>query len=442
MNKKKYIGFCRVSTKAQAEEGVSLDAQAEAIRQYVTQQNGILERLWQVAETGYKPEDRHKFREMVDYAKTKGKDLTAVLFYSTDRSCRNDEDRMTIAALHLKHKIPIVFVTEPYVTVDSAVGKLIFNTTGAFHEFQSAQTSEKVKASKLHCIANEGRFQHKAPYGYDNIRKEKRATICVHPRNGEIVKRLFEEFSTGRYTLDSFKAWLKGEGITYTENTPDFPRSKLHTILTDRQYLGLVVHKGVEYSGIHESLVSKARFEKVQCILGRRRHERREITYSGGLFTCAECGGLIVGEEKHKKLAGGGERVYHYYRCSRYNQIEGHSKARVTEAELEQKIVALLETLRWDSGEARKAFLKILRSNILDSGRSKRQRLAVLQRQYQEAEARKANALTKFVDSQLGKEDFEAVKHGCTMRCQEIRREMALLELENDDAADLAADDV
>ncbi len=69
-------------------------------------------------------------------------------------------------------------------------------------------------------------------------------------------------------------------------------------------------------------------------------------------------------------------------------------------------------------------------------GRSKRQR------QYQEAEARKANALTKFVDSQLGKEDFEAVKHGCTMRCQEIRREMALLELENDDAADLAADDV
>ena len=64
----------------------------------------------------------------------------------------------------------------------------------------------------------------------------------------------------------------------------------------------------------------------------------------------------------------------------------------------------------------------------------------MLQRQYQESEARKANALTKFVDSQLSKEDFEAAKHSCTMRCQEIRREMASLELENDDAADLAAE--
>ena len=55
-----------------------------------------------------------------------------------------------------------------------------------------------------------------------------------------------------------------------------------------------------------------------------------------------------------------GEREYVYYRCARYHR-GGHPRIRVTEAELDEQMLALFDRLRVESDEFREGFGKALR---------------------------------------------------------------------------------
>lgn len=59
----------------------------------------------------------------------------------------------------------------------------------------------------------EGLFPQKAPYGYRNIRVEKRGLVEVHPVNGTKITKLFELYAYYHLNLDSLLERLYQEGI-------------------------------------------------------------------------------------------------------------------------------------------------------------------------------------------------------------------------------------
>lgn len=87
-------------------------------------------------------------------------------------------------------------------------------------------------------------------------------------------------------------------------------------MLTNKVYIGLIVHNGETYGGKFEPIVSRATFEKVQEILKNRakpRHSKKRHYFPfTGLLTCGECGATITAQWAHGK--GG---TYRYYRCTK-----------------------------------------------------------------------------------------------------------------------------
>jgi site-specific DNA recombinase len=106
------------------------------------------------------------------------------------------------------------------------------------------------------------------------------------------VKRIFELYGTGNYSLTSLrKSVLAETGVRLS-------RSYVETILKNRFYLGYFLWQGVEYKGTHSPLIDLAVFDRVQCIFAgcnKPRYRKHEFTFAG-LLRCPHGGCTVTGE--------------------------------------------------------------------------------------------------------------------------------------------------
>ena len=78
---KRFVAIARVSSREQEREGFSLEVQEDALRGYATRERGEVVKLFRIAETASKADERKTFRELVRYAKKNSAKLDGLLFY-------------------------------------------------------------------------------------------------------------------------------------------------------------------------------------------------------------------------------------------------------------------------------------------------------------------------------------------------------------------------
>ena len=181
------------------------------------------------------------------------------------------------------------------------------------------------------------------------------------------------------HTLDSLLDHIAEQGVTYTDSTARFPRSKLHAVLRDRSYIGEISFHGQWYPGSHQPIVDRPTFDRVQAILGESIYQSRDLVFAGELITCGQCGHPITGEEKIKETKKGPKR-YRYYRCSKYTSND-HPRVRVKEDDLDQQVLALFDRIRIEDDGVRDWFVKILRARTRASQKDTEQQVAEINRQ-------------------------------------------------------------
>ena len=59
---KQFVGLARVSSREQEREGFSLEIQEDAIKRYASQHHGTIVRLFKIAETASKRDERRHSR--------------------------------------------------------------------------------------------------------------------------------------------------------------------------------------------------------------------------------------------------------------------------------------------------------------------------------------------------------------------------------------------
>ena len=337
---KKYVALARVSSREQQREGFSLDIQEDALRRYAERMGGTIVKLFRIAETATKQDERRAFKELLAYAKKHAEELTGLLFYKVDRAARNLFDYVELERLESEHGLEFISVSQP--TENTPAGRMQRRMLASMASFYTEQQSLDVKEGLARRV-KEGWFVGHAPYGYRNVRIDGRGLVEIDQMNAPKVKRIFELFAYHGCTLDMLIERLAAEGIVYRDTMRRFPRSTLHAILHDRAYIGEVEHKGQWYPGKHRPLVDRETWERVQALLGEQVYRTHELTYGSDLITC-QCGHKIVGERKIK-LTRAGERDYNYYRCSKYSS-KGHPRIRLTEADLDAQVLALFAKLR------------------------------------------------------------------------------------------------
>lgn len=189
--KRKAIGYVRVSTLKQVQDGISLDAQIDKINQWAAYNEYELAHIFiDEGISGKNILNRPKLNEALESLQ-KG---MVFVFYSLSRVSRNTIDTLTIAERINSAGADMVSLSENLDTT-GATGRMIFSLLAVLNQFERDQISERTKMALDYLRVNDKVYSH-TPYGYD-------------AEDGNLIKNSVEQ-ATIKLMLD-----LRNSGFGY-----------------------------------------------------------------------------------------------------------------------------------------------------------------------------------------------------------------------------------
>ena len=199
----KAIGYVRVSTQGQADEGVSLDAQRAKIEAWCSLNDAELVAVFEDAGISG---GSMKGRTGLDAAlKATGKGM-ALVTYSISRLARSTKDLLNIADTIKAKKAGLVSLTEQIDTA-SATGEFFFTVMGAIATLERKVTGERTKMALAHKKAK-GEVYSTTPFGFDAIE----GRLVEVKREAKIVGEILRQREAGM-SLADIANHLNAQGI-------------------------------------------------------------------------------------------------------------------------------------------------------------------------------------------------------------------------------------
>jgi site-specific DNA recombinase len=157
----KAIGYIRVSTQGQVDEGVSLEAQKSKIEAWCEVNDYELVNVYTDAGiSGKTMANRDGLLRALDAV---DRDV-ALVTYSMSRISRSTREMLSLADKLEKKGADLVSLTEKIDTT-TAAGKMVFRMLAVLNEFERDQVSERTKAALAH-KKTKGERIGTVPYGF------------------------------------------------------------------------------------------------------------------------------------------------------------------------------------------------------------------------------------------------------------------------------------
>ena len=321
------IIYARVSSKEQESEGYSIPAQKKILQEYAYKNNYSISQQFTDIETAKKA-GRTQFNKMIELLK-ENKTIKHILVEKTDRLLRNISDYALLDNLIEASHISIHLVKENVVLDrDSRSNeKFIFGIKALMAKNYVDNLSEETKKGMLE-KAEQGIYPSVAPYGYLNVEENGRKVIAVDSQTAPFVKKVFELYTTGGYSLSTLRKKMIDDGMVYRSGK-NFNKSTIEFILKNEFYTGVFYWKSRRYeSASHEALIDKTLFRQVQDILinPNKSKSRKGLFPYTNLIRCGACGCMLTAEIKKEK--------YVYYHCT-------GSKGKCNQPYLKQEAIGL-----------------------------------------------------------------------------------------------------
>jgi site-specific DNA recombinase len=228
-----------------------------------------------------------------------------------DRLSRNRGDDTVVRKL-MKQGVDVRFVFAKYEKTSS--GALHMDIDSMFSEHHSRITSEKV-TNTIRELRDQGLCTHRAPVGYLNTGNVEQKPL--DPIRAPIIKRMFELYAEGNWSLSDMARWANNQGLTMppmrrprtreemlAEEEDDIQIEQVsrplrpnmvHKILSNPFYSGRTLGSSGDYvpSQSHNALVADDLFAQVQEALKTRNtsiHYTHKIDLPyRGLVKCDGC---------------------------------------------------------------------------------------------------------------------------------------------------------
>lgn len=298
---KRFFGYTRVSTAKQGEHGVSLQEQKSAITAYALRYDLAIIEWFEERETAAK-RGRPLFSEMMR-ALESGK-AEGVIIHKIDRSARNLKDWADLGEL-IDRGIEVHFANES-LDLHSRGGRLSADIQAVVAADYVRNLREETRKG-FYGRLKQGVYPLGAPIGYLNRGKGK--LKAVDPVKGPLVKKLFQFYGSGRFTLHTLRDEMARHGLTNHHGKP-LSINGLSVILNNPFYIGLIRLRstGETFPGAHEPLIGKSLFDRVHAVLTGK-VAQRNFTHDflfRRLLTCERCSYSLIGER---------QKGHQYYRC-------------------------------------------------------------------------------------------------------------------------------
>lgn len=182
--KRTAVGYVRVSTTMQADDGLSLDAQRDAIKSYCAAHNLTLKTIHSDVESGGK-EDRKGL------ALALAEQVQVFVVLKFDRLSRSIKHFCQLYEDHFSGNKELVAIREA-IRLDSALGRALVNVLLVFAQMEREATGERVKET-ISFIRGQGYHFGKVPYGYSTEPakdKPKYRVLVSNPEEQAVIGRL------------------------------------------------------------------------------------------------------------------------------------------------------------------------------------------------------------------------------------------------------------
>ena len=204
------IIYIRLSSKKQ-EDGMSKETQEVECRKYCEKEGLNIHQVYYENKSAMFGSFRPVFHEIVARQKTANK-VNVLVFYSINRLTRNHPDFYLIRELVDKYDTKVVFVKEG-MTIQKPFKsheKYFFNILVSNAEYEVAHMNE-IRKNGLIARAKTGKRPNRLPYGYDIYKKR----LVIIPKEAEFVKKAFELYATGKFSIKSLVNELFDLGFYY-----------------------------------------------------------------------------------------------------------------------------------------------------------------------------------------------------------------------------------
>ena len=217
----KAIGYIRVSTQGQVDEGVSLEAQEAKVKAWAELNNAEAVIFRDEGISGKRFDNRPGLVAALD-AVGKG---DALIVYSLSRLSRSTRDTLAIADRLLKKEADLVSLSEKIDTT-SAAGKMVFRMLAVLSEFERDQISDRTRFALAHKKANGEKTGGDVPFGY-KVRKGK---LYLHAGEREAISLIMDLHGKGQ-SLRSICRSLEAKGITRKSGKRTWPPVTVQRII-------------------------------------------------------------------------------------------------------------------------------------------------------------------------------------------------------------------
>jgi len=222
----KAIGYVRVSTQGQAEDGVSLDAQEAKVRAWASLNDAESVIFRDEGISGKRADNRPGLQNALD-AVGKGDVLVC---YSLSRLSRSTKDMLTIAEALAKKKADLVSLSEKIDTT-TAAGKMVFRMLAVLSEFERDQISDRTRFALAHKRACSEKTGGDVPFGY----RTQNGKLYRHGEEQKAIRQVMNLHGQGESLRDISRA-LEAAGIARKQGSRTWhPQAVLRIIAREHR---------------------------------------------------------------------------------------------------------------------------------------------------------------------------------------------------------------
>lgn len=338
---------CAIYTRKSTEDGLeqdynSLDAQYDACTAYALSQRHegwslVTERYDDGGFSGGNM-DRPGLNALL--ADIKAGKVDIILLYKIDRLTRSLSDFARIVETLDSAGASFVSITQSFNTTTS-MGRLTLNMLLSFAQFEREVTGERIR-DKIEASKKKGIWMGgPVPLGYDVIERK----LIENKSEAKLVRHIMQRYLdlgsvkalAQELDSDGYRTKIQIRTSTANKGGCAFRRGTIYHLLSNRIYLGEIVHKGKGYAGEHQPIISMELWDRVQQALAER--SQGGTTRSPAKWPSLLIGMVVDGENRamSPSHANKGQKRYRYY-ITRDDQLDGSPAWRVSAHDLERLV--------------------------------------------------------------------------------------------------------